>query len=78
MGRAKLAAAAGLIYQGMNCGHIRMTIFEKDGDCEAFKSILEQAVERCRTEILAWPLVPNHWHLVVEPHEGGVLSQSVD
>jgi REP element-mobilizing transposase RayT len=77
MGRAKRAADGGLIYHVLNRGNARMTIFEKDGDYEAFECILEQAVERYGTEILAWCLMPNHWHLVVKPHEDGELSQFV-
>jgi putative transposase len=77
MGRAKRAADGGLIYHVLNRGNARMTIFEKDGDYEAFESILEQAVARYGTEILAWCLMPNHWHLVVKPHEDGELSQFV-
>ena len=77
MGRAKRAADGGLIYHVLNRGNARMTIFEKAGDYEAFENILEQAVERYGTEILAWCLMPNHWHLVVKPHEDGELSRFV-
>ena len=71
------AADGGLIYHVLNRGNARMTIFEKAGDYEAFENILEQAVERYGTEILAWCLMPNHWHLVVKPHEDGELSRFV-
>jgi len=77
MGRAKRAADGGLIYHVLNRGNARMTIFGKDGDYEAFESILEQAVAHYGTEILAWCLMPNHWHLVVKPHEDGELSRFV-
>jgi len=77
MGRPRRAADGGLIYHVLNRGNARMTIFEKDGDYEAFESILEQAIERYGTDVLAWCLMPNHWHLVVKPHEDGELSRFV-
>ena len=52
-----------------------MTIFEKDGDYEAFEGVLQEAVDRTRTRLLAYCLMPNHWHLVVWPKENGELSQ---
>ncbi len=77
MGRPRRAADGGVIYHVLNRGNARMTIFEKDADYEAFEQILEQAVERYGTDLLAWCLMPNHWHLVVKPHEDGELSRFV-
>lgn len=77
MGRPKRAADGGLIYHVLNRGNARMTIFEKEGDYEAFERILEEAVERYGTDVLAWCLMPNHWHLVVKPHADGELSRFV-
>ena len=77
MGRPLRAADGGLIYHVLNRGNARMTIFEKDGDYEAFERILEEAIERYGTDVLAWCLMPNHWHMVVKPHEDGELSRFV-
>lgn len=77
MGRPKRAADGGVVYHVLNRGNARRTIFEKDGDYEAFERILEEAVERYGTHLLAWCLMPNHWHLVVKPHEDGELSRFV-
>ncbi len=71
MGRPRRVADGGLIYHVLNRGNARMTIFEKDADYDAFEGILEQVVERYGTDLLAWCLMPNHWHLVVKPHEDG-------
>jgi putative transposase len=54
-----------------------MTIFNDDGDYEAFEKVLAQAVERTGTRLLAYCLLPNHWHLVVWPQEDGELSRFV-
>jgi putative transposase len=54
-----------------------MRIFDDDGDYEAFEKILREAVERTETRLLAYCVMPNHWHLVVWPREDGELSRFV-
>jgi len=52
-----------------------MKIFEKDEDYAAFEAVLEEAVERTGMRLLAYCVMPNHWHLVVWPREEGDLSR---
>jgi putative transposase len=54
-----------------------MAIFEKDGDYSSFEKILEHATERYEVQLLAWCLMPNHWHLVLLPARDGELSRFV-
>jgi putative transposase len=75
MGRPKRAADGGLVYHVLNRANARMTIFESDADYAAFERVLEEAVERAGTRLLAWCLMPNHWHLVLWPREDGELSR---
>lgn len=75
MGRPKRAADGGLIYHVLNRANARLSIFEKDGDYEAFERILADAIERTGTRLLAYFLMPNHWHLVVLPNQDGELSR---
>ena len=75
MGRAKRAAVGGLIYHVLNRAIARLPFFEKDEVYEAFERILEQAIERTGTRLLSYCLMPNHWHLVVQPIENGELSK---
>ena len=75
MGRPKRAADGGLIYHVLNRANARLSIFEKDGDYEAFERILADAIERTGTRLLAYCLMPNHWHLVVLPIQDGELSR---
>jgi putative transposase len=77
MGRPKRADDGGLIYHVLNRANARMTIFETDADYVAFEQILEEAVERTRTRLLAYCIMPNHWHLVVWPRQDGELSRFV-
>jgi putative transposase len=54
-----------------------MTVFKTDADYAAFERILEAAVARTKTRLLAYCLMPNHWHLVVWPQADGELSAFV-
>ena len=52
-----------------------MTIFEKPQDYEAFEQILQEAVDRTAMRLLAYCVMPNHWHLVLWPRHNWALSQ---
>ena len=77
MGRPPRAAEGGYVYHVLNRANGRMRIFRKDADYEAFEAVLIEAVERTRTRLLAYCLMPNHWHLMVWPREDGELSRFV-
>ena len=77
MGRPHRAAEGGYVYHVLNRANARMTIFEDDGDYEAFEKVLRQAVERTETRLLAYCVLPNHWHMLVWPRRDGELSQFV-
>jgi putative transposase len=75
MGRPIRAAVGDLVYHILNRANARMTLFEDDADYDAFERILQRAVERTETRLLAYCVMPNHWHLVVWPHRDGELSR---
>ncbi len=52
-----------------------MKVFHKDGDYAAFLKLLCEASERVPMRLLAYCLMPNHFHLVVWTHEDGDLSR---
>ncbi len=54
MGRPKRAANGGLVYHVLNRANARMAIFEDPEDYEAFEGILEDAVDRTQTRLLAY------------------------
>jgi putative transposase len=62
------------VYHVLNRGNARRALFEGPGDYFAFESILAEVQERIAMRILAWCLMPNHWHLVLWPDADGVLS----
>lgn len=77
MGRPKRASRGGIVYHVLNRANARMSIFDKDEDFEAFERILEEAVQRFDIRLLAYQLMPNHWHQVLWPKKDGDLSRYV-
>ncbi len=77
MGRPHRAAVGGYAYHVLNRANARLTIFNGARDYESFERLLAEAVERTGTRLLAYCLMPNHWHLVVWPKEDGELSRFV-
>ena len=75
MGRSPRITEPGIAYHVLNRRVMRMAIFEKDADYEAFERVLAQSLERPEApRLLAYCLMPNHWHLVVQAGAGSDLS----
>lgn len=74
MPRPLRAAAGGFVYHVLNRGNARRTIFREAGDYRAFERILAEVQARVPMRLLAWCLMPNHWHLVLWPERDGALS----
>jgi putative transposase len=66
---------AGTIYHVLNRGNGRRMLFTKDADFLAFVKLLGQAVEKFPVDLLAWSLMPNHWHLLLRPRTDPALSK---
>ena len=75
MPRRPRAATGGLVYHVLNRRVGRLSLFEKAADYAAFEKILEQASAWTQTRIVAYCLMPNHWHLVLWPRHDGELSE---
>jgi len=50
-------------------------VFHKDGDYAAFLGLVAEASVRLPLSVLAYCLMPNHFHLVVRPEGDGDLSR---
>ena len=75
MPRTARASVGGVVYHAINRGNGRATVFHKDADYEAFETLLGQACDRLPMRVLAYCLMPNHFHLVLWPREDGDLSR---
>jgi len=75
MGRPPRITEPGLAYHVLNRRVMRLPLFQKDGDYLAFERVLDEALARADApRLLAWCLMPNHWHLVVQAVERTDLS----
>jgi putative transposase len=75
MGRPLRTSLGGYVYHVLNRGNGRATVFHKDDDYAAFERILGEALQHVPgLRLLAYCLMPNHWHLVVWPRRDGELS----
>jgi putative transposase len=74
MGRPKRPDEAGCIYHALNRGNARADIFRKPADFDAFECIVAEGLQRYPCQILAYQLMPNHWHFVLRPTEDGGMS----
>jgi putative transposase len=75
LGRPLRLAPGGIVYHVLNRANARVPIFDGPRDYLAFIRSLSEAVEREATRLLAYCIMPNHWHLVIWPREDGELSR---
>jgi putative transposase len=61
-------------YHVLNRGNKRQQLFFQAADYAAFLSILSNAPQAASIRLLAFGLMPNHWHLVVWPSSIDELS----
>ncbi len=75
MGRPLRAAAGGIIYHVLNRANGRQVMFETPQDYQLWENVLLEAREHIPVRILAYCVMPNHWHLVLWPRRDGDLSR---
>ena len=63
-----------MVFHVLNRGNDRRAIFDDAGDYGAFLGILRETQERRPLRLLAYCLMPNHWHLLVWPEHDGELG----
>ncbi len=62
------------IYHVINRAVGRTQIFNKAKDYQLFEDLLLDAKEEFNMRILAYVMMPNHWHLLLRPREDGDLG----
>ena len=75
MGRPLRVDVGGYVYHTLNRASARATLFEGRDDYQGFEQVLHEAQARTGMRILAYCLMPNHWHLVLWPAADGSLSR---
>ena len=75
MPRPKRVVPGEFCYHVLNRGNARQRVFHKQADYAAFLKLFDEAPPRLPMRIVAWCLMPNHFHLVLWPREDGDLSR---
>jgi putative transposase len=63
-----------MVFHALNRGVGRMKIFSTDRDYQAFEETMEETLRLYAMRIVAYCLMPNHWHFVLWPENDGDLS----
>ncbi|HEY7499838.1 MAG TPA: transposase [Vicinamibacterales bacterium] len=74
MSRSARRFIDGLPYHVLNRGNRRQRIFSQHSDYEMFLTTLADALAKVPLRILAFALMPNHFHLVLWPTKGIEIS----
>ena len=75
MARIHRVDVGGEVYHVLNRANARVQIFDNEEDYQQFETILEEAIEKFEMRLLAYCLMPNHWHLVLYPKHDGDLQK---
>jgi len=75
MPRIPRGLSGGLVYHVLNRGNDKQCVFHKDKDYEAFVNLMEESKKRYSLKLLAYCLMPNHFHIVLMPAQSEDLSK---
>lgn len=62
-------------YHVINRANARLKLFFEEEDYQTFELVLIQALEMFNIDLLAYCVMPNHFHLVVHTNQDGQMSQ---
>jgi hypothetical protein len=74
MPRIPRGQVGGHAYHVLNRGNGGATVFHKDGDYAAFIDLLATAKAKFPVKVFSVCLMPNHFHLIVQPATEAALS----
>lgn len=74
MPRTSRIALGGVIYHILNRANARSRIFSRDSDYSAFVKVVAESCAQTPMRVLAYCVMPNHWHMLLWPHHDGDLG----
>jgi len=77
MARIARVIAPGIPHHVTQRGNRRQETFFCDEDYEAYLSLMAEWCRRCRVDIWAWCLMPNHVHLIAVPENEEGLARAI-
>lgn len=75
MPRTARASVGDYCYHVINRGNDCAEVFHAEGDYQAFVRLFQEASVRVPMRLLAYCLMPNHFHLALWPYHDGELSR---
>jgi putative transposase len=75
MGRVSRIDKGDMFYHVINRANFRSLLFANDSEYSDFMEILKRALLIVPMRIIAYCLMPNHWHMVLYPINDGDLSK---
>jgi putative transposase len=77
MSRSRRHCIPGLVHHVYNRAVERKTLFEKSEDYSDFLALLAAGLEAYPIQLLAYCIMPNHWHLLLVPTADNAISAYV-
>ncbi len=77
MGRAPRVDIGDTVYHVINRANGRAQIFNSEVEYSDFEGLLNEIKETYDMRILAYIIMPNHWHLLLYPKKDGDLAKSM-
>lgn len=74
MPRTARSTPGGYVYHVLNRAVARLKLFRKPADYEAFLNVAEEALEKHPIRVLAYCVMPTHWHFVLWPERDQQLT----
>ncbi|MBI5645000.1 transposase [Candidatus Kaiserbacteria bacterium] len=65
------------VYHVINRANGRMKIFHSELDYKDFEYLLNEIVETFEMRILAYVIMPNHWHMLLYPKKDGDMGKAL-
>lgn len=75
MPRTARASVGGVCYHVLNRGNNRRKVFRKEADYQAFLKAMAHACIEIPMPVLGFCLMPNHFHLALQPQHDGDLGR---
>lgn len=75
MPRIARASVGDICYHVINRGNAQIEVFHKDGDYRAFMELIGLACQRIPMRVLAYCVMPNHFHLALWPRSDRDLGR---
>jgi len=64
-----------MVYHVLNRANFRSPLFKKEVHYQGFLALVGESLDFVPMRLLAYCLMPNHWHMVLYPRADGDLSK---